>query len=137
MIIGNPPRVTNSILSTLNSRNLPAKSNFKQTKGIDAITGKGNFDIGEYISLKMLDVFSKENGNFAFLIKNSVIKNIIYEQKRNKYPISEIEKHTINAQKEFGAAVDASLFACKFNTTSEFTAKEYDFYTTKPNIIMG
>jgi len=137
LVIGNPPWVTNSILSTLNSKNLPKKSNFKQAKGIDAITGKGNFDIGEFISLKMLDLFSNENGNFAFLIKNSVIKNIVFEQKKNKYPISGIEKHTINAQKEFNAAVDASLFVCKFNSIPEFTAKEFDFYTLKPKVIMG
>ena len=137
LIIGNPPWVTNATLSLLNSDNLPAKSNFKKAKGIDAITGKGNFDIGEYISLKMLDLFSKENGNFAFLIKNSVIKNIVYEQKRNKYPVADLEKHTISAQKEFGAAVDASLFVCKFNATPEFTAKEFDFYTSKPKVTLG
>jgi len=137
LVLGNPPWVTNATLSTINSKNLPAKSNFKQVKGIDAITGKGNFDIGEFISLKILDLFSKENGYFAFLIKNSVIKNIVFEQKKNQYPISNIEKHTINAQKEFGAAVDAALFICKFNSNPEFTAKEYDFYTSKPIVILG
>ena len=137
LVIGNPPWVTNSTLSTLNSTNLPKKSNFKNAKGIDAITGKGNFDIGEFISLKILDLFSKENGHFAFLLKNSVIKNIIFEQKKNKYSISEIEKHTINAKKEFDASVDASLFVCKFNSTSEFTAKEFDFYTSKPRVTLG
>ncbi|MDR0546161.1 MAG: SAM-dependent methyltransferase [Dysgonamonadaceae bacterium] len=137
LVIGNPPWVTNSTLSMLNSNNLPTKSNFKQAKGIDAITGKGNFDIGECISLKMLDLFANENGNFAFLIKNSVIKNIVFEQKRNNYPISNIEKYTINAQKEFGAAVDASLFVCQFNSTPEFTAQEFDLYTAKPKVTMG
>jgi hypothetical protein len=137
LVIGNPPWVTNSTLSTLNSQNLPTKANFKKAKGIDAITGKGNFDIGECITLKILDLFSRENGNFAFLIKNSVIKNIVYEQKRSKYPISNIEKHTINAQKEFNAAVDASLFVCKFNATPDFTAKEFDFYTSKSHLTLG
>jgi hypothetical protein len=137
LVIGNPPWVTNATLSSLSSKNLPEKSNFKQVKGIDAITGKGNFDIGEFIALKMLDLFSKENGCFAFLIKNSVIKNIVFEQKRNNYPISNIEKHTINAQKEFGAAVDAGLFACKFNSTPEFIAKEYNFYTKRQQTTFG
>jgi len=137
LVIGNPPWVTNSTLSTLDSKNLPKKSNFKNVKGIDAITGKGNFDIGEFISLKILDLFSKENGHFAFLIKNSVIKNIVFEQKKNKYPIAEIEKHTINAKKEFDAAVDASLFVCKFNSTPDFTAKEFDFYTSKLRVTLG
>ena len=137
LVIGNPPWVTNSTLSILNSKNLPKKSNFKNAKGIDAITGKGNFDIGEFISLQMLDLFSKENGHFAFLIKNSVIKNIVFEQKKNKYPIADIEKYTINAKKEFNAAVDASLFVCKFNSTPEFTAKEFDFYTSQPRVTLG
>lgn len=137
LVLGNPPWVTNSMLSALNSTNLPKKSNFKNAKGIDAITGKGNFDIGEFISLKMLDLFANENGNFAFLIKNSVVKNIVFEQKKKKYPIAEIEKHTINAKKEFDAAVDASLFVCKFNSTPEFTAKEFDFYTSKPRVTLG
>jgi len=137
LVIGNPPWITNSTLSTLNSKNLPQKSNFKNAKGIDAITGKGNFDIGEFISLKMLDLFSKENGHFAFLIKNSVIKNIVFEQKKNEYPIAEIEKHTINAKKEFDAAVDASMFVCRFNSKPEFTAKEFDFYTSKLRVTLG
>jgi hypothetical protein len=137
LVVGNPPWVTNSTLSTLNSKNLPKKSNFKHARGIDAITGKGNFDIGEFISLKMLELFSNENGHFAFLIKNSVVKNIVFEQKKNKYPISDIEKHTINAKKEFDAAVDASLFVCRFNSTPEFMAKEFDFYTSKPRVTLG
>jgi len=137
LVIGNPPWVTNTKLSALSSVNLPTKSNFKKAKGIDAITGKGNFDIGEYISLMMLRMFSACTGIFAFLIKNSVIKNIIYEQKRNLYPISNIEKHAINAQKEFNASVDASLFVCRFNSTPEFTAKEYDFYTSKQCLTLG
>jgi hypothetical protein len=137
LVIGNPPWVTNSQLSVLNSNNLPTKSNFKQAKGIDAITGKGNFDIGEYISLKILELFSKENGYFVFLIKNSVIKNIVFEQKRTNYPIADIAKHTINAQKEFGAAVDASLFVCRFNATPEYTATEFDFYTLQKRTVLG
>ena len=48
LIIGNPPWVTNSELGAIDSQNLPRKSNFKKVNGLDAITGKGNFDIGEY-----------------------------------------------------------------------------------------
>ncbi len=49
LIIGNPPWVTNSKLGSLNSSNLPKKTNFKNHSGLDAMTGKGNFDIAEYI----------------------------------------------------------------------------------------
>ena len=74
LVLGNPPWVTNSELSSLGSENLPIKSNFKNLNGFDAITGKGNFDIGEYITVMLLRAFHKVEGWMAFLVKNTVIK---------------------------------------------------------------
>jgi hypothetical protein len=128
LIVGNPPWVTNSKLGSLDSNNLPVKSNFKKHSGIDAITGKGNFDIGEYIALMMLDCYQNFNGNFAFLVKNSVIKNIIFSQKQRSFRISEIQKFTIDSKKEFNVSVDASLFVCKLNNSPEFFCSEFNFY---------
>ena len=90
LVIGNPPWVTNAELSSLGSRNLPTKSNFKSHNGLEAITGKGNFDIGEYIILMMLNSFATHNGYLAMLAKNSVIKNIIHDLPRTDYSISDI-----------------------------------------------
>lgn len=115
LILGNPPWVTNSELSTLDSNNLPDKSNFKNHKGLDAITGKGNFDICEYIILMMLEEFSNYDGWLAMLAKNSVIKNIVYELPKKEYRISSLRALQIDAKKYFHAAVDASLFTCKLN----------------------
>ncbi len=129
LIIGNPPWVTNSELSGIGSKNLPRKVNFKKHKGLDALTGKGNFDIAEYISNSLLTLFSRSSGNFAFLVKNIVIKNILYEQAKVKHKIGEIEKYKINAKKEFKVSVNASLFFCNLNTKPAFTCSEYDFYT--------
>jgi len=129
LVIGNPPWVTNSELSTLNSNNLPQKSNFKSHKGIDAITGKGNFDIGEYISLQILRNFDKCKGIFAFLVKNSVVKNILHNQWQSKHQIGNIRKLNIDAKKEFNVSVDACLFLSNFNLTPEYICQEIDFYT--------
>jgi tRNA1(Val) A37 N6-methylase TrmN6 len=129
LILGNPPWVTNSMLSTLNSGNLPQKSNFKKHNGLDAITGKGNFDIAEYITYSLLDNFSNQNGHIAFLVKNTVIKNLINDQNKSKRPIGKIEKHVINAKEEFDVSVDASLLYCKLNTIPETICNEFDFYT--------
>ncbi len=131
LIVGNPPWVTSSDLSVLESTNLPKKSNFKQHSGLDAMTGKGNFDIGEFISLTLLRTFEKVNGYFAFLIKNAVVKNLINDQKKNNYAIAEIEKQNINAAKEFSAAVEASLFVCRLNTPPQYICQEIDFYNQK------
>ncbi len=129
LILGNPPWVTNSKLSSLGSDNLPIKSNFKNHNGIDAITGKGNFDIGEYISLKLIEEFSRHNGSFAFLVKNSVVKNILIEQKRKQYKISDIRQFDIDAKKEFNVSVNACLLYCSLGADNDFTIREYDFYS--------
>ena len=131
LVIGNPPWVTNSELGTLNSNNLPQKSNFKCHKGIDAITGKGNFDIGEYISMQILRNFDKYKGEFAFLVKSSVVKNILHDQLKSNYRIGNIRKLNIDAKKEFNVSVDACLLFVNFNSPSEYTCKEIDFYSEK------
>lgn len=129
LIIGNPPWVTNSELSTLNSKNLPRKTNFKKHKGIDAITGKGNFDIGEYISLQLLKNFDTYSGEMAFLVKNSVVKNILHNQKKTNYHIGNIRKLNIDAKKEFNVSVDACLFQTRLNAPPEYTCQELNFYS--------
>lgn len=134
LIIGNPPWVTNAKLSTLESDNVPVKSNFKKNKGLDSITGKGNFDIGEYITLMMLNTFYAVAGTLAFLVKNAVIKNIMYDQRQNNYNISGIEKHVIDSKKEFGVSVDASLMYCTLNSPAEYVCSEFDFYNDSVSV---
>jgi hypothetical protein len=128
LVIGNPPWVTNSALGNLNSSNLPAKSNFKKHTGLDAITGKGNFDIAEYITLMMFEAFQYLNGNVALLVKNSVIKNLVFDQSKSNYRIGNIEKHCIDSKKEFNVSVDAALFYCELNLKPEFDCATFDFY---------
>ncbi|MGB0929476.1 MAG: hypothetical protein ACPGVB_01780 [Chitinophagales bacterium] len=129
LIIGNPPWVTNSELGSIESKNLPTKSNFKKHKGFEAMTGKGNFDIGEYISITLLNCFQNHDGLLTFLIKNSVVKNLVQDQKRTGYRISESEKLNIDSKKEFNVSVNASLFVSRLNTEPAFTCKEFDFYS--------
>lgn len=129
LIIGNPPWVTNSMLGALESDNLPIKSNFKKTKGLDAITGKGNFDIAEYIVVSLMRLFDKCNGWLSLLVKNSVIKNIVFEQRNNRFWISDIEEMNIDSRKEFDVSVDASLLLCQFGKQSSQQCQVSDFYT--------
>ena len=128
LVLGNPPWVTNSMLGALESDNLPYKSNFKKQKGIDAITGKGNFDIAEYIVLLLMKLFEKSNGYLSLLVKNSVIKNVVYEQNKNRYHISDIEEMNIDSRKEFNVSVDASLLLCRFNAQPSLQCQVSNFY---------
>jgi hypothetical protein len=131
LVIGNPPWVTNSKLGSINSTNLPKKRNFKNHSGLDAMTGKGNFDIAEYITMIMIETFQNMQGNLLLLVKNSVIKNILFDQKKNRYKISTIEKHCIDSKKEFNVSVEAALFYCELNSHPAFVCTEFDFYNNK------
>jgi hypothetical protein len=138
LIIGNPPWVTNSKLGTLNSINLPKKSNFKNHSGLDAMTGKGNFDIAEYITLTMIRTFQHAKGSLLLLVKSSVIRNIVFEQNKNHFHISPLEKYVIDSKKEFDVSVDAALFYCQLNNTLSYECAEFDFYHQQsPQLTFG
>ena len=131
LIIGNPPWVTNAELGTLASGNLPKKTNFKKHTGLDALTGKGNFDIGESILIRMLDVFHQHQGMLSFLVKNAVIKNIIQDQIKNRFRIAKAEKLMIDSKKEFNVSVHAALFVAQLNREPEMICQASDFYSQK------
>ncbi len=132
LILGNPPWVTNSDLGALGSQNLPRKTNYKKNSGLDAMTGKANFDLGEFVLKTMLENFSDRRGHIAFLLKNSVVKNTVHAQPILKFPIGEMEQLGIDASVEFDADVNASLFFAKFAVRDIGRVCENgDFYTGK------
>jgi hypothetical protein len=135
LVIGNPPWVTNSKLGSLNSTNLPKKTNFKNHSGLDAMTGKGNFDIAEFITLTMIEAFQNMKGHLLLLVKNSVIKNIVFDQNKNRYKIASIEKQCIDSKKEFNVSVEAALFYCKLNSNPAFECEELNFYDNKTSYL--
>jgi hypothetical protein len=118
LIIGNPPWVTSAELGALDARNLPAKRNIKALKGMNAITGKSNFDIGEFVLLRMLDLFSGQRGTLAMLCKNSVVKNIMEILPQRRFKVSNIRALEIDASREFGASVEASLLVMDMGTSN-------------------
>lgn len=136
LIIGNPPWITNSDLGFIGSDNLPTKSNFKKDKGIEAITGKGNFDIAEYIIIKMLLIFSNYHGILAILCKNSVAQKVVQYIQKEKLNIQEAKIINFDAKSVFDIACNASLFIAKFgdNRTLLKKCSVYDFSNTQKPI---
>lgn len=107
LILGNPPWVTSSKLAALGSDNSPEKTNFHGRVGMDAITGKSNFDISEWMLLRYIN-WLKDAGTIAVLCKTAVARKVLlHAWKRNIICSSRIYK--IDAMFHFGAAVDACL----------------------------
>jgi len=129
LIVGNPPWVTNSTLSVLNSDNLPIKANFKGLKGIDAITGASNFDICEYIILQLINEYTDTNTVISMLCKTSVARNIFKELKRNCIAFSSCDILEFDASKIFGINANACVLVIQLSDkpTSSDICNVYDF----------
>lgn len=112
LVIGNPPWVTNSVLGVLGSTNLPKKSNFQNHGGLEALTGKSNFDISEWMLMKLLEMLSGRKATLAMLCKTAVARKALVHAWKNDISLSDAEIHPIDAAAHFDAAVDACLLTC-------------------------
>jgi hypothetical protein len=109
-VVGNPPWVTSAELNRMDSDNLPRKENFKGAKGLDAILGGSNFDVCEYIILKILSEYHGEPFTLGMLCKTQVARNVIQYAASAALPISASALYRIDAMKWFDAGVDACWF---------------------------
>lgn len=128
LVVGNPPWVTNSTLSTLGSDNLPIKTNFKGLKGIDAITGASNFDICEYIILQLINEYRGTDTVISMLCKTSVARNIFKEMKRNYVDFTSCDVLEFDATKVFGINANACVLVIQLSkcTASSDVCNVYD-----------
>lgn len=139
LILGNPPWVTNADLGSLNSGNLPTKSNFQGHQGLDAITGKANFDISEWMLLEQLSWLKQRSGWIAMLVKTSVARKILRQAWKRSDPVGRAAIYKVDAMRHFGAAVDACLFVLPVNIGE--TAYDCDVFSDidsdKPTTTIG
>lgn len=110
LVVGNPPWVTNSALGALGSSNLPAKTNFQGRNGFASKTGKANFDISEWMLIRLTEVLHRRAGCVAMLCKTAIARKTLRHAWLNRLGIGRCSLHLIDAQTHFGASVDACLF---------------------------
>ena len=112
LVIGNPPWVTNSTLATLGVLNVPPKSNHQHASGMDAITGKSNFDISEWMLSHLLERLSGREATLAMLCKTSVARKALSNAWSRSLQIAESTIFLIDAAEHFGVSVSACLLVC-------------------------
>jgi hypothetical protein len=110
LVLGNPPWVTNAALGALGSSNLPEKTNFKNLSGLDAMTGESNFDIAEYIWLKLMMDLREASPTIGLLCKTSVARNVLKFSQARGLPMQNAAIYRIDAKRWFNAAADACFF---------------------------
>ena len=113
LVLGNPPWVTNATVGSLGGSNLPEKSNRDGLRGIDALTGRANFDISEWMLRENLRWLKGRRGAIAVLCKTSVARKVLVHVWSVDFPLKSATIYRLDAQREFGVSVDACLlFVC-------------------------
>lgn len=117
LVVGNPPWVTSAGVAAIGGGNLPAKRNAYGLEGLEAKTGKSNFDISEWMLIHLLEVLQGRNALLAMLCKTSVARKVLAVGWRRNL-IGRSELRLIDAKKSFGANVDACLMLCESRPSS-------------------
>ncbi len=127
LLLGNPPWVTNSGVSVVNGTNLPAKENFMGLRGIAARTGKANFDISEWMLIRLLRALGRRSATLAMLCKTSTARKFLRYGWQNDGRICHAALYRIDAAKHFDATVDACLLLLE---TGAVGPNEADIFKT-------
>ena len=139
LIVGNPPWVTSADIGRLKGSNLPEKSNFQKYTGFEAVTGKANFDISEWMLIQNLKWISEHNGCLAMLCKTAVARKLLRHAWKEGVPTTGSRMVQIDAMKHFSAAVDACFFSVKTNGGQTSTDCQFfdDFEESDPANVFG
>lgn len=113
LVVGNPPWVTSAQLGVLGSANAPTRRNDAGLRGLDARTGKSNFDISEWMLMRLLVALEGRDATLAVLCKSAVARKVIVNAARRGLEILPGGLWRIDAAQHFGAAVDAVLFVAR------------------------
>jgi hypothetical protein len=119
LVIGNLPWVTNSQQGSINGTNLPQKNNFQNHNGLDAITGKSNFDISEWMLIQIIQWLQGRDASLAMLCKSSVSRKVLSHIHSRNLNLAYCATYRIDAKKYFDATVEACLLFCKFDLNSK------------------
>lgn len=110
LVIGNPPWITNAALGAMGANNLPEKTNFQGHSGFAAKTGKSNFDISEWMLIKLLQSLQGRVATVVMLCKTATARKVLRHAWKNEFDVGCSSLHSIDAARHFGVSVDACLF---------------------------
>ena len=127
LILGNPPWVTNAGVAAIDGTNVPVKENFMGLRGIAARTGKANFDISEWMLIRLLRALRKRPATLALLCKSATARKFLRYAWQNDGQIATASLYRIDAAEHFGASVDACLLFLRTGSTGP---QEADIYSS-------
>lgn len=131
LILGNLPWVTNSAVAAMNGSNLPIKENFLGLRGLAARTGKSNFDISEWMLIRLIRALRGRAATIAMLCKTATARKLLRYAWQNDGRIQSAALYRIDAAAHFDAAVDACLLLARTGTAGSEEADVFDSFEAK------
>jgi hypothetical protein len=128
LVVGNFPWVTSATQGSIGGANLPEKSNFQKFNGLDAITGKANFDISEWMLIEVLGWFRRREGDLAMLVKTAVARKILSYAEKHGVGVWDACLIEIDAKAHFNASVDACLLVMRFTADHSLESHDYSVF---------
>jgi hypothetical protein len=129
LVAGNPPWVTSAAVGALGGTNLPEKRNVKRLAGLDARTGKANFDVAEWMLLRLVEALRGRDAMFAVLCKALVARRVV----EHAEGIAPGGLWRIDAARHFGAAASAVLFVFRTDRSLTLAAGKPDNARERPS----
>ena len=136
LVVGNPPWVTNAALTRLGSENRPLRENLHRLPGIAAITGASNFDVAEFVWIKLLRDLAPLEPTIALLCKAQVARRVLGWCAANDVPLRSAAIRRLDARRWFGANVDACLLTVALGAGPYAGCAEYaGLDATEPTVL--
>lgn len=127
LVLGNPPWVAASRLGEHGSNNRPGVRLELGHTGIENKTGASNFDIAEYMALRLgSELAQKKKSALAFLVKASTARRLATHLQRTK--ATDVEFYRIDGRRHFEVSVACGLVLVDFRVAGP--EPEYREYTT-------
>jgi len=109
LVLGNPPWVTTGGLGVHDAAALAPRSNFKRHAGIEAMTGRGHFDVAELMLIRLLEGFRNRETTLAVLVKSSVARRVLAYAWTSDLPLDDAALYDIDVPRWFGASATGAL----------------------------
>lgn len=122
VLLGNPPWVTTARLATVGAANGPPRANVDRVRGIEALTGRGHFDVSEALLRLALRLAGECGGVVALLCKVAVARKALAVAWREEWAglaSAECSLRRIEARRWFGASVAAGLLLVRADRVGE------------------
>ncbi|MEM6532463.1 MAG: class I SAM-dependent methyltransferase [Myxococcota bacterium] len=121
LILGNPPWTTTAVQGVLGAQNRPRGRNPTGLRGLDAVIGRSNFDVSEWLVQAWMAALCPGD-ELALIIKRSVARRLLASWP-NRAAMTLVD---LDARRIFNAAVDAVLFHAAVGATGLYHSNSLD-----------